>query len=135
MYEKYNVETCGAPGAGGEYNVQTGFGWTNGVALELLAQFGDALVAPPLPSSGSNPVKVGLIVGSVLGAVFVVFAIGLVYYRQRTASVSDLCMCASGVSVIVSLLCVYVCAYASLLLLSPSFPSLVLCVFLSVLCF
>jgi alpha,alpha-trehalase len=40
MYEKYNVtSTTGLPGNGGEYQVQSGFGWTNGVVLELLLRF------------------------------------------------------------------------------------------------
>lgn len=46
MFEKYNVLQPGEPGGGGEYTVQAGFGWTNGVVLEMLAQFGDALNAP-----------------------------------------------------------------------------------------
>ncbi|XP_060107621.1 trehalase [Heteronotia binoei] len=45
MFEKYNVEGDGSPGAGGEYVVQEGFGWTNGVALQLLDLFGDRLTA------------------------------------------------------------------------------------------
>eukprot|EP00468_Gymnochlora_sp_CCMP2014_P002186 CAMPEP_0167744440 /NCGR_PEP_ID=MMETSP0110_2-20121227/2594_1 /TAXON_ID=629695 /ORGANISM="Gymnochlora sp., Strain CCMP2014" /LENGTH=504 /DNA_ID=CAMNT_0007628965 /DNA_START=197 /DNA_END=1711 /DNA_ORIENTATION=- len=36
MYEKYNAEKCGQGGGGGEYNVQLGFGWSNGVVLRLL---------------------------------------------------------------------------------------------------
>lgn len=40
LLEKYDVVRGGA-GAGGEYVTETGFGWTNGVTLELLAQ-GDA---------------------------------------------------------------------------------------------
>lgn len=36
LLEKYEVE-IGAAGGGGEYAVETGFGWTNGVALEMLA--------------------------------------------------------------------------------------------------
>ncbi|KAH3745268.1 trehalase precursor [Pelomyxa schiedti] len=39
MYEKYNATQCGAPGGGGEYDVQEGFGWTNGVILDLLVKF------------------------------------------------------------------------------------------------
>lgn len=35
MMEKYNVETPDAPGGGGEYPNQDGFGWTNGVYLKL----------------------------------------------------------------------------------------------------
>ena len=36
LLEKYDVER-GVAGAGGEYVTETGFGWTNGVTLELLA--------------------------------------------------------------------------------------------------
>ncbi|XP_066941045.1 uncharacterized protein [Macrobrachium rosenbergii] len=45
MFEKYSVERLGLPGGGGEYNVQLGFGWSNGVAMRLLAIFGDRLTA------------------------------------------------------------------------------------------
>jgi len=34
--EKYDVETVGRLAGGGEYGVQDGFGWTNGVLLRLL---------------------------------------------------------------------------------------------------
>ncbi|CAH9069204.1 unnamed protein product [Cuscuta europaea] len=40
MYEKYDVEKCGIYGGGGEYVAQTGFGWSNGVVLALLEEFG-----------------------------------------------------------------------------------------------
>lgn len=40
MFEKYDVTTRGYPGGGGEYVVQDGFGWTNGVALYLLDLYG-----------------------------------------------------------------------------------------------
>lgn len=43
MYEKYSTETPGKGGSGGEYGVQEGFGWTNGVVLELLNKYGDSL--------------------------------------------------------------------------------------------
>jgi alpha,alpha-trehalase len=36
MFEKYNVENVNLSGGGGEYPLQDGFGWTNGVALALL---------------------------------------------------------------------------------------------------
>jgi alpha,alpha-trehalase len=36
--EKYNVVQPGLPASGGEYAVQDGFGWTNGVLLGLLAR-------------------------------------------------------------------------------------------------
>jgi len=37
MFEKYNAFQHGSGGGGGEYTPQVGFGWTNGVALVLLA--------------------------------------------------------------------------------------------------
>ncbi|CAJ1937202.1 unnamed protein product [Sphenostylis stenocarpa] len=40
MHEKYDVEHCGEFGGGGEYVPQTGFGWTNGVVLAFLEEFG-----------------------------------------------------------------------------------------------
>ncbi|XP_066216863.1 trehalase-like [Saccopteryx leptura] len=43
MYEKYDINNGGQPGGGGEYEVQEGFGWTNGVALMLLDCYGDRL--------------------------------------------------------------------------------------------
>jgi alpha,alpha-trehalase len=42
MVEKFNAQTVGVAGGGGEYNVQVGFGWTNGVMLELLNTYGYA---------------------------------------------------------------------------------------------
>jgi alpha,alpha-trehalase len=38
MMEKYDVLDLDRPAGGGEYPTQDGFGWTNGVALTLLAQ-------------------------------------------------------------------------------------------------
>lgn len=40
MFEKYSAVQPGHQGGGGEYGVQDGFGWTNGVALELLQRYG-----------------------------------------------------------------------------------------------
>ncbi|KAM0898693.1 hypothetical protein ACQ4PT_021761 [Festuca glaucescens] len=40
MHEKYDVEACGKSGGGGEYKPQTGFGWSNGVLLSFLEEFG-----------------------------------------------------------------------------------------------
>jgi len=40
MHEKYDVEACGKSGGGGEYKPQTGFGWSNGVVLSFLEEFG-----------------------------------------------------------------------------------------------
>ncbi|MFZ2544712.1 MAG: alpha,alpha-trehalase TreF [Candidatus Saccharimonadales bacterium] len=38
MVEKYNVERPGELGGGGEYALQDGFGWTNGVLAALMAE-------------------------------------------------------------------------------------------------
>ncbi|MGD2131067.1 MAG: alpha,alpha-trehalase TreF [Lysobacterales bacterium] len=40
LLEKYNVEEIGAFAGGGEYEVQHGFGWTNGVLLSLMDRLG-----------------------------------------------------------------------------------------------
>lgn len=40
MHEKYDVDKCGESGGGGEYAPQTGFGWSNGVVLAFLEEFG-----------------------------------------------------------------------------------------------
>jgi alpha,alpha-trehalase len=40
MVEKYDARYCGEVGGGGEYITQTGFGWTNGVVLTLLHDYG-----------------------------------------------------------------------------------------------
>ena len=41
----------GQGGGGGEYNVQTGFGWTNGVVLEFLNTFSSLRVKEPRNNS------------------------------------------------------------------------------------
>jgi alpha,alpha-trehalase len=38
LVEKYNVEEIQAEAGGGEYPLQDGFGWTNGVLLKLLSE-------------------------------------------------------------------------------------------------
>ena len=40
MMEKYNVVDANLEGGGGEYASQDGFGWSNGVLLQLLATYG-----------------------------------------------------------------------------------------------
>ena len=36
LVEKYDVSATGTGGGGGEYPLQDGFGWTNGVTLKML---------------------------------------------------------------------------------------------------
>lgn len=46
IFEKYSATDPGSRGAGGEYDVQEGFGWTNGAILDLLSMYGDRLSVP-----------------------------------------------------------------------------------------
>lgn len=41
MFEKFDVNTIGLSGGHGEYVSQTGFGWTNGIALWIFNQWSD----------------------------------------------------------------------------------------------
>ncbi|KAL7422476.1 hypothetical protein Q5752_003124 [Cryptotrichosporon argae] len=49
MFEKFNATDPDAAGGGGEYTVQIGFGWTNGVVLWLAGALGQYLPAPTCP--------------------------------------------------------------------------------------
>lgn len=49
MFEKYDAFHPGEGGGGGEYHPQTGFGWSNGVALVLLVKNADR-AAPFVPT-------------------------------------------------------------------------------------
>lgn len=52
LVEKYDIRDAGA-GAGGEYPVQDGFGWTNGVLVKLLALY-PALARPRYEFTGAG---------------------------------------------------------------------------------
>ncbi|XP_067628376.1 trehalase isoform X3 [Eurosta solidaginis] len=43
MFEKYDASKFGGHGGGGEYEVQKGFGWSNGIIIEYLAKYGGEL--------------------------------------------------------------------------------------------
>jgi alpha,alpha-trehalase len=62
MYEKYDARVQDAPGGGGEYGIQIGFGWTNGVALHLLKRYPSRLKLPhpDPPSSKGERVMTGI---------------------------------------------------------------------------
>ncbi|AUT96820.1 alpha,alpha-trehalase [Citrobacter europaeus] len=62
LVEKYDVSTTGTGGGGGEYPLQDGFGWTNGVTLKMLDLICakdkpcDSVPASrPTPASASTP--------------------------------------------------------------------------------
>ncbi|KAF8526994.1 glycoside hydrolase [Hysterangium stoloniferum] len=50
MFEKFSVLDVDAAGVGGEYTVQAGFGWTNGVVLWVAGEFGKILNTPACPT-------------------------------------------------------------------------------------
>ena len=58
MFEKFSISDVDSSGRGGEYTVQAGFGWTNGVVLWIASTFGEQLVAPvcadPLSAAGGT---------------------------------------------------------------------------------
>ncbi|XP_017753847.1 PREDICTED: trehalase-like [Eufriesea mexicana] len=54
MFEKYDSVVPGHGGGGGEYHVQTGFGWTNGVVLEFLNTFSNIKVGEVAYESDLN---------------------------------------------------------------------------------
>ena len=49
MFEKFSISDIDSAGRGGEYTVQAGFGWTNGVVLIVASEYGDVLVTPQCP--------------------------------------------------------------------------------------
>lgn len=42
---QYDATVSGGHGGGGEYEVQLGFGWSNGLVMDLLDKYGDRLTA------------------------------------------------------------------------------------------
>ena len=49
MFEKFSISDIDSAGRGGEYTVQAGFGWTNGVVMIVAGEYGGVLVAPQCP--------------------------------------------------------------------------------------
>ncbi|KAM3959901.1 LOW QUALITY PROTEIN: trehalase-2 [Aphomia sociella] len=91
MLEKYDATILGGHGGGGEYVVQTGFGWTNGVVMSMLNRYGDTLsAADEFGTSDSGTVYAAHVGGSgVATAILVVVAslatgaLGLLMYKKR----------------------------------------------------
>nr|AYO46921.1 trehalase-2 [Heortia vitessoides] len=93
MLEKYDATIFGGYGGGGEYVLQTGFGWTNGVVMSLLNRYGDTLSSAE--AFGTATTDSGAVVGAQVGAggvataVLVVLAslaagtLGFVMYRKK----------------------------------------------------
>ncbi|CAH1103606.1 unnamed protein product [Psylliodes chrysocephalus] len=95
MFEKYDATVPGGHGGGGEYDVQLGFGWTNGVIMDLLNRYADKLSAEdtqPMveniastlystPSSGISSITTALI--ALLVSLTAGFT-GVLLYKRRT---------------------------------------------------
>ncbi|KAG8214941.1 glycoside hydrolase family 37 protein [Butyriboletus roseoflavus] len=84
MFEKFSNLDVDSSGYGGEYTVQAGFGWTNGVVLWVAANYGKVLVGPQCPalvttvtSSSSGATSLELFPSS-LGAMGVAVLVSLV---------------------------------------------------------
>ncbi|XP_046683204.1 trehalase isoform X2 [Homalodisca vitripennis] len=97
MFEKYDAIVPGGHGGGGEYEVQAGFGWTNGVIMELLDRYGKQLTteerlaslmsASSLEASDSSS---GVVAGmlTVLLALAATIAAGCIGESMNTYTVS-----------------------------------------------
>ncbi|CAA7261546.1 unnamed protein product [Cyclocybe aegerita] len=56
MFEKFSNLDIDSAGRGGEYTVQAGFGWTNGVVLWVASNYGSVLDAPQCPDLLDTPI-------------------------------------------------------------------------------
>ena len=87
LFEKFSALDVDSAGRGGEYAVQAGFGWTNGVLLWVVEQYKDVLVRPTCPTitvetTGQQGLvanmavgRMEMSVGAVLGLVLVVLVL------------------------------------------------------------
>lgn len=97
MYEKYDATVFGGGGGGGEYEVQLGFGWTNGVIMELLQKYGERLTLksrfeedhPLVSAASAGPVAAISVAGTVLTAILAFLVtlaagcVGITVYKKR----------------------------------------------------
>ena len=59
MFEKFSNLEIDSAGRGGEYTVQAGFGWTNGIALWIAHTYGSVLDTPACPNITTDVVPGG----------------------------------------------------------------------------
>jgi len=69
MFEKFSNLDIDSAGRGGEYTVQAGFGWTNGVALWIAGTYGSVLDTPSCPDITVESVSGGTDTSASNGAV------------------------------------------------------------------
>lgn len=81
---QYNVLEKGTPGGGGEYNVQIGFGWSNGVVLEILNKYGQMNISADFAEKyffKEKNIPKALLVGVSVGSI-VIFCVMLYLVRK-----------------------------------------------------
>lgn len=61
MFEKESLFDIDVAGSGGEYVVQAGFGWTNGIALWIASQYGSVLSTPSCPTISNSTIPASAI--------------------------------------------------------------------------
>ncbi|XP_078048577.1 trehalase isoform X2 [Augochlora pura] len=96
MFEKYDATVSGGHGGGGEYEVQLGFGWSNGVVMDLLDKYGDRMTAEDrfvqtevMENAASQPAVVVSTAGQVMTGLLALIIslaagfIGMVVYKRR----------------------------------------------------
>ncbi|XP_058979800.1 trehalase isoform X1 [Musca domestica] len=72
MFEKYDAERFGGHGGGGEYDVQKGFGWSNGVIIEFLDKYGRNITLPGNGGNDGGKLKMWSVIGITAIAVIAV---------------------------------------------------------------
>ncbi|XP_073844790.1 trehalase isoform X2 [Musca autumnalis] len=63
MFEKYDAERFGGHGGGGEYEVQKGFGWSNGIIIEFLNNYGRNITLPSNAGNDGGKLKMWSVIG------------------------------------------------------------------------
>nr|XP_029716844.1 trehalase isoform X4 [Aedes albopictus] len=76
MFEKYSAVELGGHGGGGEYEVQTGFGWSNGAVMDLMNKYGDRLTTDDSKNAGGGAL-VSYSVNTGIIATIVAFVVGI----------------------------------------------------------
>jgi len=78
MFEKFSNLDIDSAGRGGEYTVQAGFGWTNGVLLWVASNYGSVLAAPQCPNLLDVPTAPGAGNGSAKDAALSLLAVTVI---------------------------------------------------------
>ncbi|GLH08160.1 Trehalase [Gryllus bimaculatus] len=96
MYEKYDATKLGGHGEGGEYRVQLGFGWSNGVVMDFLDKYGHNITLRDkfevVQTSSVATILSATKESQILTAIYALLAtlaagsIGLFVYKKRSQS-------------------------------------------------